>query len=63
MVKSVSIIVQAHMGSTRLKNKMLKELCGISVLGHVLERLKRAKNVEQIIVATSILPEDIGERM
>ncbi|RKJ54148.1 acylneuraminate cytidylyltransferase [bacterium 1XD42-1] len=58
MVNPVSIIVQAHMGSTRLKNKMLKELCGISVLGHVLERLKRAKNVEQIIVATSILPED-----
>ena len=58
MVKSVGIIVQAHMGSTRLKNKMLKQLCGKSVLAHVVDRLKKVDYASRLIVATSTLIED-----
>ena len=58
MVKKLGIIVQAHMGSTRLPNKMLKDLCGKTVLGHVISRLKRVQRADALIVATSDLPED-----
>lgn len=58
MVKKLGIIVQAHMGSTRLPNKMLKDLCGKSVLGHVISRLKRVQRADALLIATSDLPED-----
>lgn len=58
MVNSLGIIVQAHMGSTRLKNKMMKNLFGKSVLGHVITRLKRSLGADKLIVATSNLPTD-----
>lgn len=46
------------MGSTRLPNKVLKDLCGRPVLWHVVERLKYCKHVSDIVIATTILPED-----
>ena len=58
MVKSVGIIVQAHMGSTRLPNKMMKDLFGKSVLGHVITRLKKSLCADKLIIATSNLPSD-----
>ena len=58
MVKKVGLIIQAHMGSTRLPGKVLKTVNDISVLGHVILRLKKVKNSDEIIVATSILPVD-----
>lgn len=58
MVKKLGIIVQAHMGSTRLPNKMMLELCGKSVLGHVISRLKHVKNADALIIATSDLKVD-----
>ena len=58
MVRKLGIIVQAHMGSSRLPDKMLKDLCGRTVLGHVISRLKRVRNADALIIATSDLPED-----
>jgi len=58
LVKCLGIIVQAHMGSTRLPNKMLKNLCGKSVVGHVISRLKLVNNAEKLIIATSDLSAD-----
>lgn len=46
------------MGSTRLPNKMLKNLCGKPVIGHVISRLKLVKNADKLIIATSDLPAD-----
>ncbi len=51
-------IVQARMGSTRLPGKVMKSLCGMSVLGHILHRLRRAKRLDGIVVATSRLSRD-----
>lgn len=57
-MRNLGIIVQAHMGSTRLPNKMLKDLSGKTVLGHVICRLKQVKNADTLLVATSNLPID-----
>lgn len=49
----VSAIIQARVGSTRLPGKVLKEICGKPVLVHVLDRIKRASAIDEIIVATT----------
>lgn len=51
-------IIQARLGSTRLPNKVLKNLCGSPVLLHVINRLKQSKYISEIIIATTTLPED-----
>ena len=56
-MKTVAI-VQARMGSTRLPGKIMKILAGRTVLGHVLERCRAIPSVDQVIVATTDLPED-----
>jgi glutamate-1-semialdehyde 2,1-aminomutase len=47
-------IVQARMGSTRLPNKVMKPIGGIPMIELLLGRLSRAKEVDQIVVATSV---------
>jgi spore coat polysaccharide biosynthesis protein SpsF (cytidylyltransferase family) len=51
-------IVQARMGSWRLPQKVLKDLGGATVLDRVLRRLGRARLVDQILVATTLAPQD-----
>lgn len=46
-------VIQARMGSTRLPGKVLKDIVGKPMLWHIADRLKHAKLVDQIIVATS----------
>src|SRR3989344_7618105 len=53
MAKRVALIVQARMGSTRLPGKILMPLKGKPMLGWQLERLKRAEELDQIILATT----------
>jgi glutamate-1-semialdehyde 2,1-aminomutase len=50
----IVVLVQARMGSTRLPNKVMKPICGIPMIELLLTRLARAKEVVQIIVATSV---------
>lgn len=47
------LLTQARIGSTRLPGKVLKEIEGRSLLQIHLERLKKCKNVSEIIVATT----------
>jgi len=56
--KNIAAIVQARTGSTRLPNKIFKELCGKPILWHVVNRLSYSKQINQIIVATTNLMED-----
>ena len=51
-------IIQARMSSARLPGKVLRELAGQPMLGHVYARLARAKRLSNIIVATSEEPSD-----
>ncbi len=55
--KTVAII-QARMGSTRLPGKVLKTLCGYSVLSHVIERVRQAREIDDIIIATTVAEAD-----
>jgi glutamate-1-semialdehyde 2,1-aminomutase len=59
MSKTATIaIIQARNGSVRLPKKGLRQVGDFSVLGLLIERLKRAKLVSQIVVATTDNSED-----
>lgn len=47
-------IVQARMGSTRLPGKVMKPIGGIPMIELLLSRLSRAREVDMIVVATSV---------
>lgn len=51
-------IIQARVGSTRLPRKALKEINGQPSVYWVIERLKHAETIDQIVLATTDLPED-----
>ncbi len=50
----VVALVQARMGSTRLPNKVMKPIGSVPMIELLLSRLSQAKEVDQIVVATSI---------
>lgn len=54
----VVAIIQARMGSTRLPGKVLKDLGGETVLARVLNRTRSATLLDEVVVATSVLPAD-----
>lgn len=51
-------IIQARMGSSRLPGKILKPLGTEDVLTYDIERCRQIKGIEEVIVATSTLPQD-----
>ena len=53
MKKKISCIVQARVNSKRLPGKILMPVFGKSLLQHLLERLKRLKTIDDLIVATT----------
>ncbi len=55
---STAIVVQARMGSTRLPGKVLKDIAGRPMLSYQMERLRRVKRAERIVVATTDQPAD-----
>lgn len=46
-------IVQARMGSTRLPGKTMRPLAGEPMLARVVNRTRRARRVDQVVVATT----------
>ena len=49
--KRVILILQARMGSCRLPGKSLMDLAGAPLVGRILERVKRCKKLDDIILA------------
>jgi spore coat polysaccharide biosynthesis protein SpsF len=49
----IGAIIQARMGSTRLPEKVMKNLQGKTVLEHVIERVKQSKLIDEVIIATT----------
>ena len=49
----VVAIIQARMGSTRLPGKVLKNIAGESMLARVVNRLRRSRLVNEVLVATT----------
>jgi spore coat polysaccharide biosynthesis protein SpsF len=54
----VGAVIQARMGSTRLPGKALIDLDGLSMLARVVDRTRRARTVDRVIVATTTKRQD-----
>lgn len=57
-MKKVDAIVQVRMGSSRLPGKTMLPILGKPVIQLLLERLRFSSRINDIIVATTIRPED-----
>ena len=57
MTKVVAII-QARMSSTRLPGKVLLDLGGRPALERMVERVRSAKKVDEVVIATTVDPSD-----
>ncbi|MGB7330676.1 MAG: Gfo/Idh/MocA family oxidoreductase, partial [Terriglobales bacterium] len=54
----VVAIIQARMGSSRLPGKSLAQIEGRPMLWHVIDRVKQARLVDRVVVATSVASAD-----
>ena len=54
----IGFFFTARLKSTRLKQKLLLNLEGRSVLGHVIERAKRVDGIDDVVVCTSTVAQD-----
>lgn len=50
---NIVCIIQARMGSTRLPGKVLKKISGKTILYYVVERIKKSKLIDGIVIATT----------
>lgn len=51
-------IIQARMGSSRLPNKVMKEVLGKPLIDYLLDRVSSAQKVDKIVLATTTNPKD-----
>ncbi|MCJ7696472.1 MAG: glycosyltransferase family protein [Anaerolineaceae bacterium] len=56
--KKIIAIVQGRMGSNRLPGKILLDIGGQPMLARVVNRTRRARFIEQVVVATTLDPSD-----
>lgn len=52
----VVLIIQARMGSTRLPGKSMMDMAGAPLVGRILERVKRCRRVDEIVLAIPDTP-------
>jgi len=50
--------IEARMSSTRLPNKSMKRILGKPILELMIERIKHCNKIDEIIIATSVRPEN-----
>jgi glutamate-1-semialdehyde aminotransferase/spore coat polysaccharide biosynthesis protein SpsF (cytidylyltransferase family) len=55
---NVVAVIQARMGSSRLPDKVLEPILDKPMLQHVVERVRRARTVDKVVVATTDRPAD-----
>ena len=58
MSKKVVLIIQARMGSSRLPGKSLLSLAGVPLVGRIIERVKRCKNIDEIVLSIPLNSSD-----
>jgi spore coat polysaccharide biosynthesis protein SpsF len=49
----LGIVIQARVGSTRLRGKVLRPISGTPLLGRILDRLQRLRHPSTVVVATT----------
>lgn len=52
-------MIQARCSSHRLPSKVMKDLCGKSVLERVVERVQKSELIDEVMVVTSLNKEDL----
>jgi len=55
---TINVIIQVRTGSSRLPGKVLKQLSDKNVIEHIVHRINRCKNIDNIIIATTTNIED-----
>jgi len=55
---SLVLVIQARYNSSRLPGKIKKKLCGISTIERILQRVKKIKKLNKIIIATTKRKDD-----
>jgi spore coat polysaccharide biosynthesis protein SpsF (cytidylyltransferase family) len=56
--KKVVLIIQARMNSSRFPHKSMSDLCGAPLIERIIQRVKRAKKIGKIILATTKRKDD-----
>ncbi len=56
--QKIVAVICVRMGSNRLPNKVMLKILGKPILGHLIERVTRAKSIDEIVVATSCNPDN-----
>ncbi len=51
-------LITARLKSTRLPRKALADIAGRTAIGHLIDRLRRARRVDEIVICTSVHPLD-----
>jgi spore coat polysaccharide biosynthesis protein SpsF len=59
MKQRIVLIIQARMGSTRLPGKSMMDLAGAPLVGRILERVKRCRALDEIVLA---IPDTAADR-
>lgn len=54
----IGAIIQARMSSTRLPNKVMKEVLGRPLLFYLVERLRKSELIQKIVIATTTADAD-----
>jgi len=57
-MSKITVIIQARSDSSRFPKKVFEKIEGKYLIWHVINRIKQAKSVEQIVLATTTLNED-----
>jgi spore coat polysaccharide biosynthesis protein SpsF len=55
---SLVLVIQARFNSSRLPGKIKKKLCGITIIERILQRVKKIKKINKIIIATTKRKDD-----
>jgi len=58
MKPRIVAIIQARMASSRLPDKVLLDIAGEPMLVRVVERTRKARTLDEVVVATTVAPAD-----
>ena len=56
--KKVVVTIEARMTSSRLPGKVLMESCGKPMLELMIERIRKSKEIDEVVVATTLNSQD-----
>ena len=54
----IGLLITARLKSTRLPLKLLLDLNGKTIIERVIDRTKQIKNIDQVVLCTSLNPQD-----